>query len=210
MQGDEQGVRVVPEDVLAAVAVVHVRIHDGDTQGAARGMRIVVADVLHHHGFVVDIAETAVAVGHAHGVVSRRTHQGKGLVFLLLHDQTGGRDGPARRSPVRIGDHGAGGGRTEMHALHLGVGGELRTVLGDAGDVEQAFFRQLVAGVEQALLTLGMGGGDGPVEGGEEDHAQPVTGSQGISHRRPACFRQDVGAVARIGDHLAQAPRAMA
>ena len=81
MQGNEQGVRVVPENILAAVAVVHVRIHNGNAQGAAIGARIMIADVLHHDGFVIDIAEAAVAVHHAHGMVARGPYQCKGPLF---------------------------------------------------------------------------------------------------------------------------------
>ena len=37
VQGDEQGVRIIPEHILGAVAVVHVRVHDGDAQGRPSG-----------------------------------------------------------------------------------------------------------------------------------------------------------------------------
>ena len=172
VQGDEEGVGIVPEDVLAAVGVVHVGVHDGDAQGASARPLVAVADPGEHDGFVVDVAEAAVAVDDAHGVVARRPHQGEGPLFASLEHEPGRRDGTAGRGQVRIGDDGLNAGQAEVHALYVVVAAQARAVLGDALDVEEALLFQLVAGVEQALLPLGMRRGDGPVEGREEHDAQ--------------------------------------
>ncbi len=158
MQGDEQGMRVVPEHVLTAVAVVHIRIHNGNAQGSPVGVGIVIANILHHHGFIVDIAEAAVAVDHAHGVVAWRTHQGKGPVLFFFQYQTRGGNGPAGRGQMGIRTHRAHRGQAEMGARQLGMAGKGRPVFADAGNVEKPFLLQLVAGVEQAFLALWMRG----------------------------------------------------
>ena len=132
--------RVVPEDVLTAVAVVHVRIHNGDAQGAAIGTGVVVADILHHDGFVIDITEATVAVHHSHGVMAWRPHQGKGALFASLKHQPGRADSPARRSQMRIRTHRRSRGQTEVRTLKLGMCGKGGAVLRNAGNVEQPFF----------------------------------------------------------------------
>ena len=143
-----------------------------------------VADVLHHHGFIVDVAEAAIAVDHAHGVVAGRAHQGEGPVLFLFQHQARGGDGPAGRGQVGVRAHRAHRGQAEMGARQLGVAGEGRPVFADAGDVEEALFLQLVAGVEQALLALRVRGGNGPVKGREKDHTQTAGGRKGLSTHR--------------------------
>lgn len=146
--------------------MVHVRIHNGDAQGAAIGVRVMVADIFHHHRFVIDIAKATVAVHNAHGVVPRRPHKGKSLLAPFKH-QLGSADGPARRGQVRIGAHRRSRGQAKVRSLKLGMGGKGWPVFGNAGDVEQPFFKQLVARVEQAFLPLWMRGRDCPVKGGK-------------------------------------------
>ena len=105
VEGDAQGVRIVPVDVLGAVAVVAVRIHDGDPFGA-----VVLADVFDHDRFDVDIAEAAGAVDDEHRMVARRPDQGKGIVDLAGEDLLRRGDGAARRDEVRFGDDAAASG----------------------------------------------------------------------------------------------------
>ena len=183
MQGNEQGVRIVPENVLAAVAVVYVRIHNGNAQGPAVGEWIMIADVLHHDGFVIDIAEATVAVHHAHGVVARRPYQGKGPLFAPLKHQPGRADSPARRSQMRIRTHCGSRRQAEVRALKLGMRGKGGAVFRNAGDVEQPFFKQLVACIEQALFPLRVCCRNGPVKGREKHH--PETAGR---HQRRQCF----------------------
>jgi len=180
MQGNKQGVRVVPVDVLGPVAVMAVRIHDGHAQGAE-----VLAQPLDHDRFDIDVAKTARAVDHFHGVVSGGTHQGEGPAGFLVADQPAGPDGATGRDEMRRRGHGGDIGKAEMHPGHVGGRGQVGLDLGDAGDVEDALLPQLVLGVEQALLAFGMGGGDGPVEGRKE-HDPQRTG--GLQHAEDTAF----------------------
>ena len=66
-----------------------------------------------------------------------------------------------------------------MHAGELLPRGKVRPVFGNAGNVEQAFFQQLVSGVEQALFPFGMGGRYGPVKGRKKHDPQPLHSLQG-------------------------------
>jgi hypothetical protein len=70
VEGDEEDVGVVPEDVLGAVAMVDVRVHYRDPAQA-----VPAAQILHQDGHVVDVAEATVAVHHPHGVVAGRAGQ---------------------------------------------------------------------------------------------------------------------------------------
>ena len=154
MKGNEKGVRVIPENILAAIGMMHIRVHDGDAQGPAIGMLVMIAYPGDHDGLVVDVAE-AVAVRHAHGVVSRGTYEGEGLLLPVLENEAGGRDGTACGSQMRVRGHRLNAGQTEMHAFYVGVAAELGPVFRDALDIENSFFLELVARVEQTLFTLG-------------------------------------------------------
>ena len=107
---------------------------------------------------------------HAHGVVAGGAHQGKGPLFAPFKHQLGSADGPTRRGQMRIGAHRRSRGQAKVCALKLGMSGKSWPVFGNTGNVEQAFFKQLVAGVEQALFPLWMRGRDGPVKGGKKHH----------------------------------------
>ena len=61
-----------------------------------------------------------------------------------------------------------------MHSCHILERHEAGPVLANALDVEKAFLLELIARVEQALLPLRMGGRNGPVKGGKEDHAKGI------------------------------------
>ena len=75
---------------------------------------------------------------------------------------------------MRVRGHRLNAGQTEMHAFYVGVAAELGPVFRDALDIENSFFLELVARVEQTLLTLGVRRGDGPVESREKDNPQTV------------------------------------
>ncbi len=173
VQRDEQGVRVVPVDVLGAVAVMAVGVHDGHAQRAE-----VFAQPFDHDGFDVDVAEPARAVDHLHGVVPGGADQGEGLVGLLLQDRPGRPDGPAGGDHVGGRGHGGHVREAEVDAGDILGRGQVGLEFGDAGDVEDAFLAQLVLGVEQPFLALGVGGGNGPVVGREKDDAKGMPGLQ--------------------------------
>ena len=173
VQGNKERIRVVPVDVLGAVAMMAVGVHDGHAQGA-----VTLPQPFHHHRFDVDVAKPARAVDHLHGVVAGGPHQGKGALGFLFHDRAGGPDGPAGGNEVGGGGDGRHVGKAEMHPGHVFVGGQVGLEFGYARDVEDAFLAQLVLGVEQAFLALGMGGRDGPVVGREKDDPQGMAGFQ--------------------------------
>ena len=65
-------------------------------------------------------------------------------------------------------------GHTEVDALDIFDVHQVRLELDDAVDIQQALFENLVLGIEQAFLPLGMRRADGPVKGREKDQACPV------------------------------------
>jgi hypothetical protein len=87
----------VPEDILGPVAVVTVRVDDGDPLRS-----IVSANIIDHHGFDIHVAEAPGAVDHLHGMVSRGADQSEGVVHFPLEDHLGRLDGAARGNEVRI------------------------------------------------------------------------------------------------------------
>ena len=164
VDGDVERVRVVPVDVLGAVAVVAVRVDDGDALVA-----VFAADVLDHDGLDVDVAEAAGPMDDAHGVVPRGPHQREGIVHLAGEHLLGRRDGASRRDQMALGDDALCVGDTEVDPVDVLDRGQSGLVLHDVLEVEQPLLEDLVLRVEQALLPLRVGGRDGPVEGGKED-----------------------------------------
>ena len=79
VEGYAEHIRVMPEDLLGSVSVVHVGINDCDLLVSIFGPQ-----VLDHDGHVVDVAETPVAVNHSHAVVARRPDQCKAVSDLAL------------------------------------------------------------------------------------------------------------------------------
>ena len=74
-----------------------------------------------------------------------------------------------------------------MDAADLIPGDEVRPVFVYALNIKDAFFLQLVTGIEQALFPFRMRRGDGPVKGREKDHAKGVSGLRGkLRAHRPA------------------------
>ena len=87
MHGDAQNIRIIPVNILGAVAVMTIRIDNGNSFDAE-----FMTDIFDHHGFNVDIAEAACAVGDQHGMMAGRTHQGKGIVYLAGQNFLSGGD----------------------------------------------------------------------------------------------------------------------
>ena len=100
MQGNEQRIRIVPENVLGSVGMMDVRIHYGYAQGTSFRMKIAGSYPVQHDGFIVDIAKAPVAVRNTHGMMAWRAHQGKGLVFLFFKDEPCRSDGTACGSQI--------------------------------------------------------------------------------------------------------------
>jgi len=77
MDGNAQDIRIVPVNILRAVAVMAVRIDHGNSFNSE-----LMADVFNHHGFNIDVAESPRAVGDQHGMMAGRPDQGKGVVHV--------------------------------------------------------------------------------------------------------------------------------
>ncbi|OQB52081.1 MAG: hypothetical protein BWX99_02633 [Deltaproteobacteria bacterium ADurb.Bin151] len=139
MHGDAQNIRIVPIDVLRSVAVMAVRVHDGDPPDAER-----MPDIFDHHGFNVDVAETPCAVGDQHGMMAWWPYQGKGVVnfaaqyFLRSGNcPAGGNEVGIRCQVLRIGN-------ANMAAVDISVGGNARFVFHNIRKIQQAFFENLI------------------------------------------------------------------
>ncbi|VVB69312.1 Uncharacterised protein [uncultured archaeon] len=79
MEGDAEHIRIVPEDLLGSVAMMHIGIDDGDLLVA-----VLRPQVLDHDGHVVDVTKAAVSVHHAHAVMAGRAHQSEAVSDLAL------------------------------------------------------------------------------------------------------------------------------
>ena len=164
VEGDAEGVRIVPVDVLCAVAVMAVRIHNGDPFGA-----VVFADVLDHDRFDVDIAEAAGAVDDEHRMVTRRPDQREGVVHLSGEDLLRRGDGAARRDEMRFRDDAEGIGDADMRPVDVLGGCQSRFVLADVLKIEESLLEDLILGIEKTFLPFRVVRRDGPVEGREKD-----------------------------------------
>ena len=144
-----------------------VGIDDGHTQRPEAA-----AQVFDHHGFHVHVAEAAVAVGDAHGVMSRRPHQGEGPLAFPGKHEFPGPDGASRRGEVRCGAHAPDVRQAEVHPLDIFIRGHAGFVLGNARKVEQPLLAELILRIQQALFTFRMRRADRPVERREKDDAK--------------------------------------
>jgi len=169
VEGDAEDIGVVPEDLLGAVAMMHIGVDYGDPLVA-----VLAPQVLHHYGHIVDIAEAPVAVDNAHAVMAGGPDQGEAVLDLAFLQGIGQGQGAAGSDEVgfcylafHIGD-------AEVDPGHVLFVRQAGLVLLDLGQVHQPLLEDLVPGVEQPLLPLRMGGGYGPVEGGEEYQPRPA------------------------------------
>ena len=172
VDGDEQGVRIVPVDILGAVTVVAVGVHDGYPLHT-----VSVAQVFDHDGLDVHIAESPGAVYHAAGMMAGRSHQGEAFVDLSLHNLHSDGFGTPGADEMGFGHHGLGIGHAEMNPLYIVYFHKVGLEFENAIDIQQALFKDLILGVEQPLFPLGMRWADSPVKGWEEDQPGFMFGS---------------------------------
>jgi len=163
VEGDAEHIRIVPEDLLGAVAVVHIGIDDGNPLVAVPGPKIIDQD---RH--VVDVAEAPVAVHHPHAVVAWRPDQGEAIPDLPPLEGIGQGEGAARSDEVGLGHLALHVGNAEVCPGYILLFSRAGLVLLYAGKVHQPLLEYLVTGVEQPLLPLRVGGAYGPVECREE------------------------------------------
>jgi len=166
----------MPIDILGAVTMVTVRIHNGNPVDG-----IGLPQVFDHDGFNVDIAKPPGTVHDPHGVMAGRTHERKTPFNLPV--QYGHADGfsTAGTNQMGFGGHAPFVRHTKVNALDVLYSHRIRFEFRDALDIEDPFFEDLVLGVKQPLFSFRMGGIDGPVEGGEEDETGFVFGCQRLS-----------------------------
>jgi hypothetical protein len=118
MHGDAQDIRIVPVDILCSVAVMAIRVHDGNPPDV-EGM----PDIFNHHGFDVNVAETACAVGDQHGMMARRPHQSKGVVDFAAQNFLCGGDCAPGGNEMGIRCQVLWVGNTNMAAVDISVSG---------------------------------------------------------------------------------------
>ena len=176
VEADEQGVWIMPVDVVGAVSVVAVRIHNGHPFYA-----VFLAQVFHHDGLHVDMAESPSAVGNTHGMVARGSYQGKTAVDLFVHDGPGNGLGATGADQMGLGGYGCFVGNAEVYPLDFLCGDQVWLVFLNAADVEDSFFHDLIQGVEKSLLPFWMGGVDGPVKCRKKYKACSFVGFQHFS-----------------------------
>ncbi len=164
VDGDAEGVRVVPVNILGPVAVVTIGVDNGDFPDA-----VMLPDVFHHDGLDVDVAEPPGAVHDQHGVMARRPNEGEGVVDFFPQDFVGRGDGSAGGNQVGFGDDGAGVGYANVGPVDVLDGGQARFELDDVFEIEETLFEDLVLRIEEPFFALRVSGGNGPVEGGEKD-----------------------------------------
>ena len=166
VEGYAQDFGIMPEDLLGAVAVMHIRIDHREPLMAVFGPQ-----VLHQYGHVIDIAKSPVAVHHPHAVVAWRAHQGKAISDLPFLQGIGQGEGASGGNEMGLGHLALHIWNAEMGASDVLVLCQSGLVLLDLREVHQPLLKDLVPGIKQPLLSLWMGGRDGPVEGGEEYQA---------------------------------------
>ena len=163
VEGDAEHIGIVPEDLLGAVAMMDIGVDHGNPLVA-----VLAPQILHHYGHVVDIAEAPVAVDNAHAVVAGRPDQGEAVPDLALLQGIGQGQGAAGGDEMGLGGLALHIGDAEVDPGYVLSVCQAGLVLLDLGQVHQPLLEDLVPGVEKPLLPLRMGGGYGPVEGGEE------------------------------------------
>ena len=164
--GNEQGVRVMPVDVLGSVSMVAVRIHNGDPANA-----IFLADIFYHDRFYIDVAESPVSMNHFHGVVSRGPYEGKRAFHLPFHDGIRSHKAAARGDEVALGRNSGLIGHADVGPLNIFVGRRPHLVFYNSLYVQQPLFLHLIHRIKKSFFPFRMGRAYGPVKGGEKNKA---------------------------------------
>ncbi len=81
MNGNEQGVGIVPVNILGPVAMMAIGVHNGNFID-----RVSLPEIFNHDGFDIDIAKSACSVDNAHGMMAGWSHQRKAALNLFVHD----------------------------------------------------------------------------------------------------------------------------
>ena len=85
--------RVVIENVLGAVGMVSICIHNGHPEICPQA----VAEMINHDGFIVQHTKTPGPMHKAVSMVPWRPEQGKGAIHCTIHHQIRSHYGPPRR-----------------------------------------------------------------------------------------------------------------
>ena len=95
MERNIKHVGVVVKNILAAVAVVYVRIDNGNFFNA-----VAAPQIFNHYGFNINGTKTADAMYNTHGVVSRRAYKRKRTLNFAAHYSVGRRHAPSGRGKM--------------------------------------------------------------------------------------------------------------
>ncbi len=121
-----------------------------------------------------------------HGVVSRGPDKRKPPFNLLFHDGHTNCFGPSGTDEMRLGHHFPRIGDAKMYPADIIERDQVRLKFGNAGNVQQSFFPDLILGIEQALFPLRVAGTDGPVISGEKNKSGFMFGLQHLYSSAPA------------------------
>ena len=174
MQGNKEGVGIIVEYILGAVAVMAIGVDYSNFPHP-----VVTADVFNHNRFDIDDAKAAVAKDRLHGMVTGWTDDGKGLLRFFFHDCASSPKGTAGGYKMRFSEQFLGRRHTKMNPIDIMKGCQFRIEKEDILNIFQTFFDQLISGIEEAFLTLRMIWADAPVKGRKEDQSGFV---QGVGH----------------------------
>src|SRR5690606_15098470 len=164
MERNKKHIRVIIEDFLGSIPVMHIGIHDCNPADS-----IFPSQVFYKNSLVIYIAEPPVSVCYCHCMMTGRADKPKSLLNF--------------RSPQGIPEHMAapccdkmGNCRLGFYIRHTGVDSGNVPVLSKAGfifgyfrQIHQAFFKDLVPGIEEAFFSFRMGRRNSPVKCREEN-----------------------------------------
>ncbi len=166
MKRDKKDIGIMVKNLLGTVAMVHICVNDGDPPDP-----IFAPQIFNHDRLIVDIAKTAVAVGHGHGMVARRSDDRKAVFDLFFHIGIADDEGPASRDLVSLSGDGRHIGNTEMNPRNILLRGQAGLVFADLGQIHDPLLEDLIPGVEQPFLPLRMRRRDSPVESGKKQQS---------------------------------------
>jgi hypothetical protein len=141
---DHQHALVAGDDVLGAVAVVHVEVDDGHALQAVHVQRMA-----RRHGHVVEEAEAHRLV--ARGMVARRAHRAEGVVHLAGQHRVGGRHGRTGRAQRGLQRATADGG-VRVHRMVLAQAVHAAHLVEDLGDVAAGMGPRQTGGLDHGRV----------------------------------------------------------
>ena len=181
MHGNEQRIRIMPENILRTVAMMAIGIDHSDPLDT-----VFLADIFDHDRFHVQRTETAAAMNDTHRMVTARTDQRESVVHFPGHHLVGSRQCSTNRNQMGRMDDLVDIRNAEMHPVDIGRRCQIRLVFLDIVEIQQAFLNHLILRVQQAFLTLRMSRRDRIVKSREKNQ------SCFLFHENPSQFESSL------------------